>query len=141
MVKSTRTNGIGSRNADIHDCRRSSSHSQVGRRLIEDMGFVVVEAADAIEALTICRSNMPDAVLVDWDLAGHPGLDLIRDIVLLPGSEGLKIIYCTSELMVPEMTKAKRSGATGFIMKPFNRQVLADKFRQFGLIEDEKHAA
>ncbi|MCB1448683.1 MAG: response regulator [Nitratireductor sp.] len=114
---------------------------KVGRRLIEDMGFVVVEAADAIEALTICRSNMPDAVLVDWDLAGYPGLDLIRDIVLLPGSEGLKIIYCTSELMVPEMTKAKRSGATGFIMKPFNRQVLADKFRQFGLIEDEKHAA
>ena len=43
--------------------------------------------------------------------------------------------------MVPEMTKAKRAGAAGFIMKPFNRRVLADKFMQFGLIEDEKHAA
>ncbi|MEZ5870961.1 MAG: response regulator [Nitratireductor sp.] len=114
---------------------------KVGRRLIEDMGFVVVEAVDAIEALTICRSNMPDVIMVDWDIGGSSGLDLIREIVLLPGSESLKILYCTSELMVAEMTKAKRSGATGFIMKPFNRRVLADKFRQFGLIRDEQFAA
>ncbi|MFZ1814736.1 MAG: response regulator [Rhizobiaceae bacterium] len=114
---------------------------KVGRRLIEDMGLVVVEAVDSIDAVSQCRDNMPDAVMVDWDLPDGSGLEVIREISHLPGSENCKLIYCTSELMVSEMTKAKRSGASGFIMKPFNRRVLADKLAQFGLIEEGRDAA
>lgn len=114
---------------------------KVGRRIIEDMGFVVVEAGDGDEALRLVRDSMPDAILVDWDMPGLTGLELIREIVLMPGAENTKILYCTSELMVPEMTKAKRSGASGFIMKPFNRRVLKEKFQDVGLMDDVGEAA
>ncbi len=114
---------------------------KVGRRLIEDLGFIVVEAGTGEEALYHCRSNMPDAALIDWDLPDMTGTELVREIAMIPEAENCKILYCTSELMVPEMTKAKRAGAGAFLMKPFNRKVLETKFAEIGLLESQSRAA
>lgn len=114
---------------------------KVGRRILEDMGFVVVEAADAIEAQHKCNDNMPDAILVDWDMPGMSGLELVGWLGAHPGAEKLKIIFCTSEIMVSEMTRAKRAGAHGFLMKPFNRNIIASKLAEIGLIDGQQLAA
>ena len=107
---------------------------KVGRRLIEDLGFVVVEAEDGEEALAFARENMPDGIMVDWEMPGLSGIEVIAGLASLPGSENTKILFCTSEVMVPEMTKAKRAGAVGFIMKPFNRNILKAKLAEVGLL-------
>lgn len=114
---------------------------KVARRLIEDMGFVVVEAASAEQAQAMCVENMPDGVLVDWDMPGMPSLDLIHWFAHYPDAEGVKTLYCTSEVLVSEMTRAKRAGASGFLLKPFNRTMIVKKFMEVGLIEQETQAA
>lgn len=114
---------------------------KVTRRLIEDFGFVVVEAADAHSALAICRSNMPDAILVDWELPDMRGVDVVHEIARMPEADRCKIIFLTSELLVPEMTKAKRAGAAGFLMKPYNRRIVGAKLAELGLIEKTPKAA
>ena len=114
---------------------------KVARRLIEDLGFVVVEASTAEEAWRICHDNMPDAAIIDWDMPGGDSIETIRQIRLLPDSDNLKILYSTSEVMLAEMTKAKRAGANGFLLKPFNRKLLIQKLSEAGILGQPQVAA
>ncbi|HSO46991.1 MAG TPA: response regulator [Rhizobiaceae bacterium] len=106
---------------------------KVARRLLQDMGFVVVEAETADQVLSICRDNMPDAVLLDYDMPGMKSIEIIPEIVRMQSGHECKVIYCTSEMLVPEMTRAKRAGAKAFLMKPFNRKILSYKLAEAGL--------
>jgi two-component system, chemotaxis family, chemotaxis protein CheY len=106
---------------------------KVARRLLQDMGFVVVEAETGDEVVAVCRENMPDAVLLDYDMPGMKSIDVISEIAHMPDADLCKILYCTSELLIPEMTKAKRAGARGFMLKPFNRKILSQKLAETGI--------
>ena len=106
---------------------------KVASRIISDFGFVVVEAEDGYDALSKAQYNMPDIVLVDWDMPKLSGLEFIEEFQKLPGANEAKVLYSTSEILVPEMTKAKRLGCDGFLMKPFNREIVAAKLQEVGL--------
>ena len=114
---------------------------KVANRILSDVGFVVVEANDGSEALQMCRGNMPDAVLVDWELPSMSGVEFIEEFRQLDDSHGTRILYCTSEIMVPEMTRAKRAGCHAFMMKPFNREILLHKLAEAGVSLDAEQAA
>jgi two-component system, chemotaxis family, chemotaxis protein CheY len=106
---------------------------KVARRLLQDMGFVVVEAETGDEVVAFCRDNMPDAVLLDYDMPGMKSIDVIGEIAQMPNAGMCRILYCTSELLISEMTRAKRAGASGFMLKPFNRKILAQKLAETGI--------
>ena len=106
---------------------------KVANRILSDLGFVCIEAADGDEALEKCKYEMPDAILLDWDTPGMSSLEFLSSFSDLEGHSSVRIIYCTSEIMVSEMTKAKRAGANAFMMKPFNRSILQTKIREAGL--------
>ncbi|MEM9277633.1 MAG: response regulator [Pseudomonadota bacterium] len=114
---------------------------KVANRILTDIGFVVVEANDGLDALEKCRGNMPDAIIVDWDLPSMTGLEFIEEFVRLDGAEDTRIVYCTSEIMVSDMTKAKRAGCHAFMMKPFNREILLHKLAEAGISIDQTQAA
>lgn len=114
---------------------------KVARRLIEDLGFVVVEAATADQAQALCVENMPDGILIDWDMPGMASIDLIHWLSHYPDADRVKSLYCTSEVLVSEMTRAKRAGVNGFLLKPFNRAMIASKFVEIGLIDQDQRAA
>lgn len=114
---------------------------KVARRLVEDLGFIVVEAGSGEEALNVCRDNMPDAAILDWEMPGMSTIDAIREIRLLPNGDDIAILYCTSEVMLAEMTKAKRAGASGFLLKPYNRKLLIQKFIDTGIMGQPQRAA
>jgi len=114
---------------------------KVANRILSDMGFVVVEAADGFEGLEKCRLDMPDAILVDWDTPSMSGIEFLEQFKALNGSEDTRTIYCTSEIMVSDMTRAKRNGAHAFMMKPFNRKILKTKLQEAGIELDRSAAA
>lgn len=106
---------------------------KVARRILTDLGYVVVEAADGLEALEKCRNGLPDAMIVDWDMPGMSGVEFIEEFNRIEGAKQTRILYATSEVMVSEMTRAKRAGAHGFLLKPFNREIIIHKLREINL--------
>ncbi len=114
---------------------------KVTSRILTDLGFTVVEASDGVEALEMCHHNIPDAMFVDWLLPTMMGLEFIEEFRKLENSASTRILYCTSELVIPEMTRAKRAGAHGFMMKPFNREILTHKIAQLELVDAQQDAA
>ena len=106
---------------------------KVANRILSDLDFVVIEASDGFEALEKCRNAMPDGMIVDWDLPRMSGIEFINEFKKIDGSKKTKILYCTSEIMVSDMTRAKRAGATAFLLKPFNREILLHKLIEAGI--------
>jgi two-component system chemotaxis response regulator CheY len=57
---------------------------KVARRLLTDMGFVVTEAESGDQVLSACRDNMPDAIILDWDMQGENSVELVPQVLRIP---------------------------------------------------------
>lgn len=108
---------------------------KVERRIMEGLKFKAFEVELGVEALAYCRNNgMPDAILVDCTLPDLPSTDLLAQVRALPGGDKPVIIYCASENDTKELTRAISSGASDFILKPFNREELTTRLAAAGLV-------
>ena len=107
---------------------------KVARRVLEDIGFEIAEAADGIEALAWCRAAMPDAVLLDWNMPVMNGIEFLRQLRSEPGGDVPKVIFCTVENSVDHIRTALESGADEYIMKPFDGDIIEAKFAEAGLL-------
>jgi two-component system chemotaxis response regulator CheY len=107
---------------------------KVARRILEDLAFEVSEAADGAEALAYCRSEMPDAVLLDWNMPVMDGLAFVRQLRIEPGGDKPTVLFCTIENDPARIEEALDAGADEYVMKPFDGDILESKFAEAGLI-------
>ena len=107
---------------------------KVARRILEDIGFEIAEAADGMEALAWCRAVMPDAVLLDWNMPLMNGVDFLRQLRKEPGGDAPQVVFCTVESSLDHIRQALDAGATEYIMKPFDGDIIEAKFAQAGLL-------
>lgn len=112
----------------------SSVIRKVARRILEEMDFDITEAEDGREALDACQKQMPDAVLLDWNMPNMDGLDFLRAVRQEPGGDQPKIVFCTTENDVAHIARAIHAGANEYIMKPFDRDIIQSKFEEIGLM-------
>jgi two-component system chemotaxis response regulator CheY len=106
---------------------------KVARRILEAHGFVIIEAADGQQALDACRAALPDCVLLDWNMPVMDGLAFLKQARSEFG-DSLPVIFCTTENDMSRIAEALENGATEYIMKPFDEDILLGKFAQVGLL-------
>jgi two-component system chemotaxis response regulator CheY len=112
----------------------SSVIRKVARRILEGLDFQIVEAENGEEAVESCRSQMPDAILLDWNMPKMDGYDFLRALRRLPNGDRPKVVFCTTENDVAHIARALHAGANEYIMKPFDRDIVEAKFQEVGLI-------
>ena len=106
----------------------------VARKILQELGFETLEAADGQEALNACQQKMPDAVLLDWNMPVMDGLQYLVALRALPGGDAPIVVFCTTENDIEHIQKAIESGANEYIMKPFDSEIIQTKFSQVGLL-------
>ncbi len=107
---------------------------KVARRILESQGFAVREAEDGQVALESCRANMPDSVLLDWNMPVMNGIEFLKALRREFGPEQPPVMFCTTENEISFIEQAIEHGAQEFIMKPFDEEILIGKFTQIGLL-------
>ena len=112
----------------------SSVIRKVARRILEGLDFKITEAEDGQQALEHCRAALPDAVLLDWNMPVMDGYDFLKALRRLPGGDGPKVVFCTTENDVAHIARALSAGANEYIMKPFDKEIVEAKFQEVGLI-------
>ena len=112
----------------------SSVIRKVARRILEGLDFQVAEAEDGEQALELCRRELPNAVLLDWNMPKMDGYEFLRALRRLPGGDGPKVVFCTTENDVAHIARALHAGANEYIMKPFDKDIVEAKFQEVGLI-------
>ena len=106
---------------------------KVARRIIEDIGFNVIEAEDGDTALELCADAMPDVILLDWNMPNRDGYAFLQELRQSEAGRRPKVVFCTTENDVGAIARALRGGADEYIMKPFDRDILTAKLEQVGL--------
>jgi two-component system chemotaxis response regulator CheY len=103
---------------------------QMVRATLQQAGYVVVEAADGLEALDYARENAVDLVITDVNMPRMDGITLVSELRALPGYRLTPLLLLTTESSQERKQAGKRAGATGWIVKPFNPdQLLATMAR------------
>jgi two-component system chemotaxis response regulator CheY len=108
---------------------------KVARRIVETLNFSVIEAEDGEQALEACKRSMPEAVLLDWNMPVMDGLEFLVNLRAMPGGDAPKVVFCTTENGMDHIARALEAGADEYIMKPFDKDIVTDKFREVGLVE------
>lgn len=88
--------------------------------LLQEAGCQQIdEAADAQGALTLLENAAYDLVLIDADLPGISGIDLLKVIRSDARTQGLPVLLVTAEAGREQMIEAAKAGLNAYILKPF----------------------
>lgn len=107
---------------------------KVARRIVEDLGFSCEEAEDGQKAYDFCAQQMPDAILLDWNMPVMSGIEFLEKLRQMSGGQTPKVVFCTTENDMAHIQRAMSAGANEYIMKPFDSEIIESKFSQIGLI-------
>lgn len=107
---------------------------RVATRILRDLKFDPCEAQDGREAMNICKSKMPDAILLDWNMPVMNGLSFLKALRKEPGGKNPVVVFCTAERDVVKIAEALDAGADEYVMKPFDSDILESKFTEAGLV-------
>ena len=98
--------------ADEHRLVRAA----VGRVLSEEKGICVVgEATSGEEAVTLCREQSPNVVIINLFMTGIGGMEATRRILRL--ERDIKVIVLSVHADGPYPEQMLKIGATGFLTK------------------------
>ncbi len=97
--------------------------------LLSTMGYDVMSATSADQALQRLAARTPDLILLDMMMPGVNGLDLCRRLKAKPAWEEIPVIFLSAAGEVPLITAALEAGAVDYITKPFHRAELLSRIR------------
>jgi two-component system chemotaxis response regulator CheY len=112
----------------------SSVIRKIASRILEGLDFQIVEAEDGEQALEACKRELPDAVLLDWNMPVMDGFEFLTNLRRMPGGDQPKVVFCTTENGIDHISRALHAGANEYIMKPFDKDIVTAKFQEVGLI-------
>jgi len=97
--------------------------------LLSTMGYDVMSATSAGQALQRLTARTPDLILLDMMMPGVSGLDLCRRLKGKPAWEEIPVIFLSAAGEVPLITAALEAGAVDYVTKPFHRAELLSRIR------------
>ncbi len=88
----------------------------------------VEEAEDGVQALARFSEQVPDLMLVDWNMPNMDGITLVRKIREI--NKTVPIIMCTTEAEKSRVLEAIKAGVNNYLVKPFTTESLGEKIAQ-----------
>ncbi len=106
---------------------------KVAHDMLKSLGFSVTEAEDGQKALSICAAQLPDFVLLDWNMPVMDGMEFLKEFRKRYGPSRI-VIFCTTMTDMSNIMAAMTAGANEYVMKPFDKDILEGKLKQVGLL-------
>jgi len=100
------------------------------RAALLDLGYRVVQAVDGAAGVEALEGERPDVIITDINMPRMDGFGFIECVRSDARHRATSILALTTE-SDPEMKeRARRAGATGWIVKPFEPRKLAEAIRR-----------
>jgi diguanylate cyclase (GGDEF)-like protein/PAS domain S-box-containing protein len=98
---------------DDHEPNRDALSRRLGRQ-----GYAVTTAEGGLEALALIGSGHYDLVLLDVEMPGMTGLDVLRRLRQTHSHTALPVIMVTARSRGTDIVEALRLGANDYVTKP-----------------------
>ncbi len=108
-----------------------STMRRIVRNLLKELSFMnVQEAEDGVDALAKLRADKFDFVVTDWNMPNMTGIQLLQEIRADPQLKHLPVLMVTAEAKKENIIEAAKSGASGYVVKPFTAATLDEKLKK-----------
>ena len=97
------------------------------KNIFTEQNFIIFEARNGQQAISICKQDNPDLILMDAIMPEIDGFEACRSIRSLPNFSEIPILMITSLDDDDAINKAFSAGATDYITKPLNFTVLKER--------------
>ncbi|MDQ1276131.1 MAG: two-component system, cell cycle response regulator DivK [Euryarchaeota archaeon] len=87
------------------------------RFLLTTFGYEIKGARDGFEALKIAKENRFDLILLDLQLPGFDGLQILKEIKRLPELDRTPVIALIAHSMQGDKDRFLKAGCSGYISK------------------------
>lgn len=100
------------------------------RMALTEAGFDVSLAEDGQEGLDVLKNASPNVIITDINMPKLDGFGFIEGVRKSPEHRVTPILVLTTESAADLKLRAKNAGASGWIVKPFDKQKLIDAIRR-----------
>jgi len=94
-------------------------------KIAKEMGFVVVEAKDGAECLDKARAERPDFMLLDLNMPGMNGVEVMQ--TLRDEGLSLNVLVITADIQDTTRKRCQDLGVIDFLNKPVDESQLRAK--------------
>ena len=99
------------------------------RSTLEDDGYLVIEAEDGLKACQYCEAAVPSLLILDAVMPNMDGFEVCRKLRRRVATQHIPILMATGFDDHDSVANAYDAGATDFIAKPLNWQILSHRIR------------
>ena len=97
----------------------------------------LAEAGNGQEAIDLLAEGAQfDLILIDWNMPRVNGFELVKFIRKDDSYAHTKLMMATTETELDRVMQALEAGADEYVMKPFTKDILEEKLKLLGLIND-----
>lgn len=93
-------------------------------------GYNVVQAVDGLHGLEILNEADPQVIITDINMPKLDGFGFIEGVRATERFRIIPILVLTTESDAEKRNRARRAGATGWVVKPFDPVKLIDVVRR-----------
>ena len=104
-------------------------------RMLGELGINVTEASSGAEALKSFRQRRPDLVLIDVNMPGMSGFNVVKEMRAMGGTEWIPVIFLSSMEGENSILQGIECGGDDYLVKPVSRVVLGAKIRALRRLE------
>jgi two-component system, chemotaxis family, chemotaxis protein CheY len=106
-------------------------------KTLGELGYEVCQAANGKEALAVAdrECGTISLMLVDWNMPEMNGLEFVKQIRSDGRFAEVPLMMVTTETEMEQVLSALAAGANEYVMKPFTKEMIADKLRLMGAIQ------
>ena len=109
----------------------SKSMRELLKLALSAQGFSVIEAVDGVHGLEVLRERAaPDVIITDINMPRMDGFGFIEGVRRTDAYRTIPILVLTTESDPSKKDRARKAGATGWVVKPFDAGKLADAIRR-----------
>jgi len=105
------------------------------RRIVTELGFECVEAADGQDAIDKLNVGpVPDLALIDWNMPVLDGLSFVTHVRDNREWKDVTLMMVTTEGEHAQIVRALAAGAHEYVIKPFTADAIQEKLQLLGLV-------
>lgn len=97
---------------------------------LEKAGFVVTTAVDGVDGVEKFQTADADLVITDVNMPNKDGFGVIDDIRKGTVNRAVPVLVLTTESGPALKDRARKAGATGWVVKPFQDEALVTVIRR-----------
>ena len=98
----------------------NEKNMKLARDVLTAKGYRVIEAVTGEAGVAAARTQVPELILMDYQLPGINGIEAFQQIRADDGTKHIPIVAVTASAMPEEEAMMKKAGFDGFMSKPIN---------------------